>query len=228
MKRDAWLHAHHMSHSCRPPLTLTRSRGLGGAHTPGSSPSPSHFRLPQGRTIHLLLLVHPPNPGAPPANAEPRRGAGPAGGGAAVCCQQLGPRSLSDRVRGGPRGPGDPGSVLETGTWDGLARSSKPASRNGMLSGWPLPPPAPVARSQDGGVGHGGRWAVRVSLRQALIVSSIFIFISFIYSLCSFVCSFPFNRSQRERHSCTEFHAGYATWFSLSTCLLSWYFSRFG
>ena len=96
--RDAWLHARHKGHSCRPPLTLTRSRGLGGAHTPGSSPSPSHFHLPQGGTIHVLLLVHPPNPGAPPANAEPRRGAGPAGGGAAVCGQQLGPRSLSDRV----------------------------------------------------------------------------------------------------------------------------------
>lgn len=46
---------------------------------------------------------------------------------------------------------------------------------------------APVARSQDGGGWvMEDRWAVRVSLRQALIVSSIFIFISFIYSLCSF------------------------------------------
>ena len=80
------------------------------------------------------------------------------------------------------------GQYWRRGTWDGLARPGKPASRNGMLSGWPLPPPTPVARSQDAGVGHGGRWAVRVSLRQALIVSSIFIFISlFILSVHLFV-----------------------------------------
>lgn len=63
------------------------------------------------------------------------------------------------------------------------------------------PPLTPVARSQDGGWVM-RRWAVRVSLQAGSDSLFIFIFISFIYSLCSFVCSFPFNRSQRERHSC--------------------------
>lgn len=63
------------------------------------------------------------------------------------------------------------------------------------------------------------------------MVSSGFISILFIYLFIFrsylFVCSFPFNRSQRERHSCTEFHAGYAT-FVFSSPLLSWWFSWLG
>lgn len=49
-------------------------------------------------------------------------------------------------------------------------------------------------------------------LSLARLLSPVFIFVVLLIWLCPclFVCSFPFDRSQCERHSRTEFHAGYA------------------
>ena len=102
----------------------------------------------------------------------------------------------------------DPEGLVILGQYRGGGGLGRLPPGLGRFQGWA---PTQVAKSQDRGAapGEDGR-SGKSSVRLALMASSIFIFLLcfYLFFISLFDCSFPFNRSQRERHSCTEFHAG--------------------
>ena len=81
------------------------------------------------------------------------------------------------------------GQYKRRGTWDGLARPSKPASRDGMLSGRPLPPPNP--NGQEPGL-RGGSWGTVGNQGQSQTGSDnlFYFYFHFVYLFSLFICLF--------------------------------------
>ena len=130
---------------CPPPAPIT-SRGLGGARTPGSAPSPSHCCcIREGPlTCFFWFILQIPEHRRPMLSPEVVR---------ALLVEELlstanssAPVPYRAEYEVDPEGLVILGQYWGRGKWDGLARPGKAAARAGMLSGMG---PHREARSQD-------------------------------------------------------------------------------